>query len=172
MRTTNKFSNFGFFAGSPRQTHLVDAQGNIEQCKEDEIEVSIEEAIETNIEQINKDRVKALTRQKSLNTKPDKTHPVTLQPKVTDSPELDGRRNNRAAKLLNKMGTKEIKAEVPEREKPDEQLRVSYVPQEDVMEIAQMAGQISDDDGDGESEADFYKPVGLSPMKSRVETGT
>ena len=48
MHTTNKFSNFGFFAGSPRQTHLVNAQGNIDSCKEDEIEVSIEEAIEDN----------------------------------------------------------------------------------------------------------------------------
>ena len=68
MRTTNKFSNFGFFAGSPRQTTLVDVHGNIEQCKEDEIEVSIEEAIEENPtaggapQTINKERVKALTR--------------------------------------------------------------------------------------------------------------
>ena len=49
MQTTNKFSNFGFFAGSPRQTALVDVHGNIDSCKEDEIEVSIEEAIEENI---------------------------------------------------------------------------------------------------------------------------
>lgn len=49
MFTTNKFSNFGFFAGSPRQTALVDVHGNIDSCKEDEIEVSIEEAIEENI---------------------------------------------------------------------------------------------------------------------------
>lgn len=68
MLTTNKFSNFGFFAGSPRQTALVENQRNIDSCKEDEIEVSIEEAIEENIDQINKDRVKALTRQKSKNT--------------------------------------------------------------------------------------------------------
>lgn len=105
MQTTNKFSNFGFFAGSPRQTHLVDAQGNIEQCKEDEIEVSIEEAIETNIEQINKDRVKALTRQKSMNTKPDPVAPITLLPKKTDSPEMESRRSNRAQKLINKLGS-------------------------------------------------------------------
>ena len=50
MQTTNKFSNFGFFAGSPRQTALVDVHGNIDQSHEDEIEVSIEEAIEENIE--------------------------------------------------------------------------------------------------------------------------
>lgn len=31
MQTTNKFSNFGFFAaGSPRQTTLVDVHGNID----------------------------------------------------------------------------------------------------------------------------------------------
>ena len=107
MLTTNKFSNFGFFAGSPRQTALVDVHGNIDQNKEDEIEVSIEEAIEENIEQINKERVRALTRQKSKNTQPDSTHPVTLFPKKTDSPEFANRKGgNRATRLINKIGPK------------------------------------------------------------------
>ena len=97
MQTTNKFSNFGFFAGSPRQTTLVDVHGNIDQCKEDEIEVSIEEAIEDNIEQINKERIKSLTRQKSKNTQPEQTHPTTLLPKATESPEIisSNRKNTR-----------------------------------------------------------------------------
>ena len=34
-----------------------------------------------------------------------------------------------------------------------------------------MANQ-SDEDNDAESEADFYQPVGLSPMKKRDEPGT
>ena len=46
---------------------------------------------------------------------------------------------------------------------------MSTVPQEEVLQIAQMAVEASDD---GESEADFYKPVGLSPVKSRHESGT
>ena len=104
MLTTNKFSNFGFFAGSPRKTALVDVHGNIDSCKEDEIEVSIEEAIEENIAQINKDRVKALTRQKSKNTQPDKTHPITLLPKKTISPEMESRKSNRTERLMKKMG--------------------------------------------------------------------
>ena len=65
---------------------MVNAQGNIDSCKEDEIEVSIEEHIEdgnfndkatpggqAQPDLIDKDRVKALvmTRQKSKNTQPD-----------------------------------------------------------------------------------------------------
>ena len=46
MQTTNKFSNFGFFAGSPRATARVQVDGNIDNCKDDDIEVSIEENIE------------------------------------------------------------------------------------------------------------------------------
>ena len=59
----------------------MDVHGNIDSCKEDEIEVSIEEAIEDNKaapggaapDLIDKDRVKQLvmTRQKSKNTQPD-----------------------------------------------------------------------------------------------------
>lgn len=91
--TTNKFSNFGFFAGSPRTTTLVDVHRNIDTCQEDLIEVSIEEAIEGNIAKIDTERVKALTRQKSKNTQPDLTHPQTLLPKKTTSPELKKRMN-------------------------------------------------------------------------------
>ena len=105
MLTTNKFSNFGFFAGSPRQTCLVENQRNIDSCKEDEIEVSIEEAIEETFDQINKDRVKALTRQKSKNTQPDRTHPITLLPKKTVSPEMENRKSNRTERLIQKMGS-------------------------------------------------------------------
>ena len=49
--TTNKFSNFGFFAGSPRATHLVGVEGNISDDgnKDNIVEFDIEEAIEENI---------------------------------------------------------------------------------------------------------------------------
>lgn len=55
--TLNKFSNFGFFAGSPRATHHVGDKGNIMQ-QDDEIEVSIEEAIEENLNHFENEKVK------------------------------------------------------------------------------------------------------------------
>ena len=151
----------------------------------------IEEAIEENIAQINKDRVKALTRQKSKNTQPDQTSPITLLPKRTSSPEMDSRKSNRANRFMNKFGAggygrpyPGANATVTEEEKSSEKatgapehLRVSTVNADDeapakYIEIA-MANQSDDDNGeendDGESEADFYQPVGLSPMKTKVE---
>lgn len=46
--TTNKFSNFGFFAGSPRATAMAGVAGNIAQYEADGY-VDIEEAIEENL---------------------------------------------------------------------------------------------------------------------------
>lgn len=50
-------------------------------------------------------------------------------------------------------------------------LRVSTnVPKDENIQIAQVIGDQSD--GDNESEADFYQPVGLSPMKTRNNLGS
>lgn len=50
-------------------------------------------------------------------------------------------------------------------------LRVSTnVPKDENVEIAHVVGDQSD--GDNESEADFYQPVGLSPMKTRNNLGS
>ena len=170
--TTNKFSNFGFFAGSPRQTAHVDIDGNIEQSKEDEIEVSIEEAIEENITELDKDRVRALTRQKSQNTKPDQTHPQTLMPKKTISPEIkEGRKTNKfsnkfAHPISNKVPSPAREVKAPQQ--AQDHLRVSMVRENEhdspakYVEIA-MAQSDNEDDEQGESDAEFYQPLGLSP---------
>jgi len=110
--TTNKFSNFGFFAGSPRTTTLVDVHRNIDICEEDQIEVSIEEAIDGNIAQIDKERVKALTRQKSKNTQSKMNHPQMLLPKKTTSPEVKKRgsrfANEYAGKKVSQYGNDDL----------------------------------------------------------------
>ena len=53
--TTNKFSNFGFFAGSPRATAMAGVKGNIGQYEADGI-VDIEEVIEENLNAFVKQR--------------------------------------------------------------------------------------------------------------------
>ena len=89
--------------------------------------------------------------------------------------------NNRAAavanRFTNKFGSKpEISPRKPANDAAIEHLRVSTVKETDdqnatkYVEIA-MAGDQSDDDGQ-ESEADFYQPIGLSPYKSRNDTGS
>ena len=44
-----------------------------------------------------------MTRQKSKNTQPDQTHPMTLLPKRTTSPEMDNRKGNRVNRFANKF---------------------------------------------------------------------
>ena len=97
--TTNKFSNFGYFGGasSPRATAMVGVAGNIEN-QEDDIEVSIEEAIEDNLLEISRQRetekkttkhnpnlgLRELQKQKSTQPMMEKS----LLPKATESPKV------------------------------------------------------------------------------------
>lgn len=110
--TTNKFSNFGFFAGSPRQTAMAGVSGNINQ-DEQECVVDIEEAIEENLEHVTRQRQDLFVKkQRTVDTRQD---PPELQ--MTNSPDLPGKR-----KQQQPVSTK------PDRRKQDDALRVSAVP--------------------------------------------
>ena len=149
----------------------MDVHRNIDICEEDQIEVSIEEAIDGNIGQIDKERVKALTRQKSKNTQFKMNHPQTLLPKKTTSPEMKKRgnrfANDNAGKKVSQYGNNDLNSH-------DETAMVDHLRVSSVKEVVEdqkyveitMANQ-SDDDGSSDNQSDFYKPIGISPMKTR-----
>ena len=86
MGTTNKFSNFGFFAGSPRATHMVGAQGNIQDEDTNVVEFQIEESIDCDqnyskkkLQFIDQDAFKEAVRVSSVNLKQDAERYVELK---------------------------------------------------------------------------------------------
>lgn len=166
--TTNKFSNFGFFAGSPRATAVAGVQGNIDQAEDDEM-------IEESIEDFNSN---LMTPQKKQNFKINKPSPSkmrknprqsinnaqSLLPRPTESPEMQKRTEQKLMKVK-KISHKEA----DEAEK----LRVSnvnlQVEEEEKFVELQLDNQsnISGEKSGNESNLQIYPPETdqLSPVR-------